>query len=248
MKDFYNKVVVITGGNSGIGEAIAHKFDQEGAKVVIFGRDQNKLDAVCQKLHQGIAVKGDIQKLSDIENLFKITEKTFGKVDVLVANAGIASRKVVDEVDEDYFDEMVNINYKGVYFTVQRSIPLLNPGASVILISSIACHVGILNHSVYSSTKAAVSMLARNFAADLIKRKIRVNAISPGFTDTPIFDSAKKENSHLIEECCTAIPLARFGDPSEIAEAAAFLSSPQAAYIVGIDLVVDGGVTAINPL
>lgn len=247
MGSFEGKIVVITGGNSGIGEAAAKKFDQEGAKVVIFGRDQKRLDAVRSKLRQAIAVKGDVQKISDLDRLYDETRKAFGKIDVLVANAGIASKKSVEEVDEKFFDEMVSINYKGIYFTVQRAVASLNPNASVILISSSACHKGWKHHSVYSSTKAAVSMLARNFSADLIDRGIRVNAISPGMTETPIFDSFKKSNPNVIADIIKMIPVKRFAAPSEIAEAISFLASPKAAYIVGVDLVVDGGTSSIYP-
>jgi NAD(P)-dependent dehydrogenase (short-subunit alcohol dehydrogenase family) len=125
MSEFNGKVVVVTGGNSGIGQAIAEKFDREGAKIVIFGRDQQKLDHVCKGLNQAFAVQGDIQKLADIKKLFKLTQDKFGKIDVLIANAGIASLRLVDDVDETYFDEIVNTNYKGLYFTVQRSLVLL---------------------------------------------------------------------------------------------------------------------------
>lgn len=246
MSEFKDKVVVITGGNSGIGEAIAHKFDQEGAKVVIFGRDQNKLDRTCQELRQTLAVKGDVKNLFDLDELFKKTTQKFGKIDVLIANAGIASRKHVSEVDEEFFDDMVTTNYKGVYFTVQKSLSSLNPGASIILISSLACHVGAPNHSVYSSTKAAVSMMARNFSADLIDRGIRVNAISPGFIETPMFDPVKADNPNSLIEIAQKVPVKRFGDAEEIADAALFLSSNKAAYIVGVDLVVDGGVSALR--
>jgi NAD(P)-dependent dehydrogenase (short-subunit alcohol dehydrogenase family) len=248
MSDFTNKIVVITGGSSGIGKAIAEKFDQQGAKVVIFGRDQHKLNQVCKTLRETIAVQGDVRNIADIEKLFKHTHDAFGKIDVLIANAGIASRRFVQEVDERFFDDIVATNYKGVYFTVQRSIPHLNAGASVVLISSTARHIGCRNHSVYSSAKAAVSMLARSFAADLVDRGIRVNAISPGFTDTPLFDSVKDKTPHLIAKYTNDIPLKRFATASEVAEAALFLSSPKAAYIVGTDLVIDGGVSSIYPL
>jgi NAD(P)-dependent dehydrogenase (short-subunit alcohol dehydrogenase family) len=244
--NFKDKVVVITGGNSGIGKAIAEKFDQQGAKIVIFGRQKGTLEKSLKEFKQAIAIQGDIRKLSDIERLFEETKKNFGKVDVLIANAGIAARRDVQEVDEAFFDEIVDINYKGLYFTVQRSIPYLNPGASVVLISSIAAHVGIASHSVYSSTKAAVSRLARNFSADLIGKGIRVNALSPGFTDTPIFDPLKKSNPQEIKKYTQTIPMKRFAEASEVADAAVFLSSPQASYIVGVDLIIDGGVTAIR--
>lgn len=248
MGDFTDKVVVITGGNSGIGEAIARKFNDEGAKIVIFGRDKHKLDSLCKQFQSAISVSGDVRKVADIEKIFLETEKAFGKVDILIACAGIATRKIVDEVDEKLFDEMVDTNYKGVFFTIQRSIPSLKTGSSIVLISSSACHKGWRNHSVYSSTKAAVSMLARNFAADLIERGVRVNAISPGFTDTPIFDSTKSNAPHQITEYLKSIPVKRFAEPSEIADAVLFLASPKASYIVGVDLVVDGGASSIHPL
>jgi NAD(P)-dependent dehydrogenase (short-subunit alcohol dehydrogenase family) len=239
MSSFKNKVVIVTGGNSGIGRAIAEEFDKEGAKLVIFGRNKEKLDQVQKKLRNSIAVAGDVCKISDLDNLFKVTSDKFGKVDVLIANAGIASRKPVDEVDEIYFDEMVNINFKGVYFTVQRAIPFLNNNASIVLISSMACHAGWPSHSVYSSTKAAVSMLAKNFSADLIQRGIRVNAISPGFTATEMYEK------NFVTEYKKRIPTGEFAKPEEIAKAAIYLSSPDAISIVGTDLVIDGGFTSI---
>lgn len=247
MSEFKNKVVVVTGGNSGIGEAIAKKFNQLGARVVIFGRDQKKLDAVVkQELPGAIAVQGDVKRIADLDKLFATTEHEFGKIDVLIANAGVSSRRIIDEVDEKFFDEIVDTNYKGVYFTVQRAVSRLNLGASVILISSAACHNGWHSHSVYSSAKAAVSMLARNFSADLIGRGIRVNAISPGMTETPIFDTWRQSNPNITEELAKEIPMKRFADPSEIASAAAYLSSKEGSFIVGIDLVIDGGINSIR--
>lgn len=249
MNEFLNKVVVITGGNSGIGEAIASKFNEHEAKIVIFDRaDQKKLEAQCQQLKQAIFVQGDVRNISDIEKLYKETEKAFGKIDVLIASAGIAGNRIVDEVNEDFFDDIVNTNFKGVYFTIQRAIPHLKNGSSVILISSVARLAGFRNDSVYSSTKAAVSTLARNFAADLIKREIRVNAISPGYTDTPIFDKLKIHSPQKIQEFERTIPLGRFACPAEIAEAALFLASIKSSYVVGADLVIDGGASAISPL
>lgn len=239
MSYFTDKVVVVTGGNTGIGKSIAEKFNTEGAKLTLFGRDQNRLDQTQNSLRQAIAVTGDVCNISDLDRLFKTTHDEFGKIDVLVANAGIASRRAVDEVDESYFDEMVNINFKGVYFTVQRAIPFLNKNASIILISSMASHAGWPSHSVYSSTKAAVSMLARNFSADLIHKGIRVNAISPGYTATSMYEQG------FIDEYKKRIPMGEFTKPEEIADAVVFLSSPSAASIVGIDLVIDGGFTAI---
>jgi NAD(P)-dependent dehydrogenase (short-subunit alcohol dehydrogenase family) len=236
---FNNKIVVVTGGNSGIGQAIAEEFNKQGAKIVIFARNKDKLKQVKNKLENSIAVSGDVCKISDLDKLFKITNDKLGKIDILIANAGIASRRGVEKVDENYFDEMVNTNFKGVYFTVQRSIPFLNNHASIILISSMACHAGWPSHSVYSATKAAVSMLAKNFSADLIPKGIRVNAISPGFTATDVYEA------NFIAEYKKRIPTSEFVKPEEIAKAAIYLSSPEAMSIVGVDLVIDGGFTSI---
>ena len=240
MFNFDKKIAVVTGGNSGIGRAIAENFSNNGAKVAIFGRDQMKLAETQQSLNHSLAVHGDICKMADIDNLFAKTHQQFGKIDILVANAGVADLRIVDDVDEAFFDEIVDTNYKGVYFTVQRALPYLNDGASIILISSMACHGGWRAHSVYSSAKAAVSMLARNFSADLIHRGIRVNAISPGYTDTPMY-----ADQSLVTEISKSIPARRFAQPQEIAKMAAFLSSTDASYIIGQDIVIDGGVTSI---
>jgi NAD(P)-dependent dehydrogenase (short-subunit alcohol dehydrogenase family) len=236
---FNNKVVVITGGNSGIGQSTAEEFNKEGAKIALFARNKSRLDRVKKTLTNAITVSGDVCTISDLDVLFKATNEKLGKIDILIANAGIASRRSVDDVDEAYFDEMININFKGVYFTVQRAIPFLNKNASIVLISSMASHGGWPSHSVYSSTKAAVSMLAKNFSADLIQRGIRVNAISPGFTVTDMYDK------NFITGYKNRIPSGEFAKPEEIAKAAIYLSSPDAISIVGIDLVIDGGFTSI---
>jgi len=239
MSSFTGKVVVITGGNTGIGQSIAEKFNREGAKCALFARDEQKLDQAHKTLARSIAIAGDVRKISDLDRLFHATHKALGKIDVLVANAGIASRRHISEVDEQYFDEMVDINFKGVYFTVQRALPFLNDHASIVLISSMACHGGWPTHSVYSASKAAVSMLARTLSADLIDRGIRVNAISPGFTATNMYPKS------FMDEYKSRIPTGEFAKPSEIADAVAFLSSASAASTVGIDWVIDGGFTSL---
>ena len=157
----------------------------------------------------------------------------FGKIDVLIANAGIAGRRIVDEVSEEFFDDIVNTNFKGVYFTIQRAIQSLNNNSSVILMSSVARLAGFHNDSIYASTKSAVYTLARNFAADLIGRGIRVNSISPGYTHTPIFDEVKVQYPQIIQKFTTTIPVGRFANTSEIAEAVVFLASTKSSYIVG---------------
>lgn len=246
MKD---KVVVITGGNSGIGAATAQKFSQQGAKIVIFDRAaKDKLELQQQTLQSSHFVQGSVCHLPDLERLYQETQKVYGGIDILVANAGIAGARHIEEVDETFFDAIVDTNFKGLFFTVQRAIPLLRRGSSVILVSSAARHVGFKQDSVYSSTKAAVSMLARNLAADLIGKGIRVNALSPGYTDTPIFDKMKQHFPQKFETLSRKVPLGRFATPEEIAEAISFLASEKSSYIVGVDLIVDGGATSIYPL
>lgn len=187
MGTLFHKIAAITGGSSGIGLAITKKFEKESAKVAVLGRDPNKLEQVSKETKDALVFQGDVCKIADLDHFYQTIYKEFGKLDILVANAGIAQSRHLQEVDEQFFDDIVNTNYKGVYFSVQRALPFLNPGASIILISSAAAHIGWPNHSVYSSAKAAVSYLARSFSVDLISEGIRVNAISPGFVDTPIF-------------------------------------------------------------
>lgn len=244
--DFTNKVVVITGGASGIGKAIAEKFQQAKAQIVLFDKDEIKLSAAKQKLPQSLVIQGDVRNIKDLDHLMAATEKAYGKIDILIAAAGIGERRLVDQVDEVFFDEIIDIDFKGVYFTVQRSISRLHQGSSVILISSVASHLTWAAHSVYSSAKAAVSMLVRNFAADLIGRGIRVNGISPGFTNTPIFAPLQNNDPQYFARVLKNVPTGRIADPTEIAEAALFLCSSKAAYIVGVDLVVDGGMSAMK--
>jgi NAD(P)-dependent dehydrogenase (short-subunit alcohol dehydrogenase family) len=239
MTEFTNKLIAITGGNSGIGKSIVKKFHEEGTKIAILGRDKNKLERTKELFDCEIAFAGDVSKISDLDSFYNNIYTNLGKIDILVANAGIASRCNLDEIDEQTFDEMVNINFKGVYFTVQRAIPFLNQNASIVLISSMAAHGAWPSHSLYSSTKAAVSMLAKNFAADLIDKGIRVNAISPGYTATDMYDP------NFVNSYKKRIPSGEFTKPEEIAEAVAFLASSKANSIVGIDLVIDGGFTTI---
>lgn len=241
MQDLHNKTVVVTGGNSGIGQAIAAAFHQQQAKLALFGRDQHKLNNVAEELRDRVmTVQGDITILSDIDKLYQNVSKTYGKIDVLVVNAGIAGHGKVDVVDEQQFDAIMNTNLKGAYFTVQKAVPFLNDNASIIMISSMACHGGWPDLSVYSASKAAVSVLAKSFSADLIDRGIRVNAISPGFTDTPIFTDRS-----VIPNASQLVPVKRFAEPQEIAEAAVFLA--RSTYIVGVDLLIDGGISTIRP-
>ncbi|MBS0286056.1 MAG: SDR family oxidoreductase [Proteobacteria bacterium] len=240
MKAFEKKVVLITGGNSGIGKATAKAFYEKGAKVIIFGRDLTKLQNVVNEFPGMTAIAGDVAKLAELDKLYQAVGENNGKIDVLVVNAGIAGNKKVEEVDELHFDSIMNVNLKGAYFTVQKAVPYLNPNASIILISSMASHGGWKGLSVYSAAKAALAVLAKSFSADLIDKGIRVNSISPGFTDTPIFT-----DKSVIPKASALVPLKRFATPEEMADAAVFLASNN--YVVGVDLLIDGGVSMFRP-
>ena len=240
-----NKVTVITGGNSGIGLGIAEEFRNQGAKVAICGRDRRTLDEAQKQLGENVlVVQADVANLADIEALYKQTSERFGKIDSLVVNAGVAVFQPVDQVDEATFDKIVNINFKGAYFTIQKALPYLNDGASIVLISSIAQSKGIANTSVYSATKAALRSLARTLTADLLPRGIRVNVISPGPIETPIFGKLglPPESVDQAKESFTQmVPMKRMGTSEEVAKAALFLASRDSSFIAGEEIQVDGG-------
>lgn len=242
MQRLTGKVAVITGGNSGIGKGVAEHFYREGAKVVIFGRDAAKLAAAKQEMGNDIlAIQGDVTNTADLKNLFEQTKNTFGKIDILVVNSGVGLRLHVSDVTEENFDNMVNINYRGAYFTVKYSLDYLNTPASIILIASVAASMTVKHHSVYASSKAAVIKLAKNFAIDLGERGIRVNSISPGYIKTPIFDQRLEKDPAYLSRRAANVPLKRIGTPQDIANAALFLASDEASYVTGADLIVDGG-------
>jgi len=249
-----NKVAVITGGNSGIGLATAHEFSANGAKVVIFGRNHETLDKAAASLSgDALAVQGDVRKLGDIDRLFEEAGKRFGKIDVLVANAGIARFAPAERLPEALFDELCDIHFKGAFFTVQRALPHLRDGSSVILVS--ACDAdkqGRAGTSIYTAAKSAVRSLARSFSVELLPRRIRVNVLSPGMTDTPIITregGPPGVTPEAIAEIITrSIPLRRQGTPEEMAKAMLFLASDDSSYCLGMELLCDGGLTQlINP-
>jgi len=245
----HNKVAVITGGSSGIGLSIAKKFHKEGAKVIIFGRKQEGLDAAVAEIGADVlAVQGDVSKLADLERLYADTTAKHGKVDVLVANAGVAQFAPLEATDEAHFDQLSDINFKGAFFTVQKAQPHLNDGASIVLTSSAVNQLGMPNTSVYSATKAAVRSLARTLSAELVGRGIRVNVLSPGPIETPIFGKLGLPQEALdgfAADMTEQVPLKRFGQPEEMASAALFLASEDSSYVVGIDLVADGGISQL---
>jgi NAD(P)-dependent dehydrogenase (short-subunit alcohol dehydrogenase family) len=244
-KRFAGKTVVVTGGNSGIGLATAKLFHDEGAQVAISGRDQKTLDEALKTIGNGtLAVKADVSKLADIDKLYAQVTAKFGKIDVLFANAGIAKFAPASDSNEQLFDENFDINVKGLYFTLQKALPLLNDSAAIVLNASVVGTKGYPGTSIYSATKAAVRSLARTFASELVDRGIRVNVVSPGPIETPILAKGglpQAAQEQFEADIKTRVPMKRFGRPEEVAYAALFLASSEASYITGVDLNVDGG-------
>jgi NAD(P)-dependent dehydrogenase (short-subunit alcohol dehydrogenase family) len=249
MTKLSGKIAVITGGNSGMGLATAQLFAREGAKVIITGRRQKELDEAVESIGvDAEGVLGDVSRLSDLDKLHDHVKAKYGRVDVIFANAGLGSLAPIDQVTEAQFDETFNVNVKGTYFTVQKLLPLVPDGGSIILNASIASSKGMEAFSVYSATKAAVRSLARTLTTDLKARKIRVNAISPGPIDTPIFGKTgltEQEIEGFKSGITSQVPLGRIGLPEEIAKPALFLASDDSSYISGIELTVDGGMAQV---
>jgi len=248
-KKLAHKVAVITGGSSGMGLATAKRFVQEGADhVFITGRRKEVLDAAVGKIgEKATGIPGDVASLSDLDRLYESVKAYGRKIDVVFANAGIARLAPFGTVDEKFYDLHFDANVKGLFFTVQKLLPLLNDGAAIILNASIASIKGFPGISVYGATKAAVRSFARTWTNELRERRIRVNAISPGHIDTPIFEGWQKGDAltKMKDDLAKSVPLGRLGDPDEIAKAVSFLASDEASYISGIELFVDGGVAQI---
>ena len=244
-----NKVTVITGGNSGIGLATAKLFSKEGAKVVITGRRQDVVEAAAKEIGGGaVGITNDTSNMTDIDNLYQEIEKLHGKIDVLFLNAGVATFAPIDYVTEEMFDNQFNINVKGLYFNIQKALPLMKSGGSIILTTSAADQTGSPNTSVYSASKAAVRSLARTLSGELLAKGIRVNSIAPGPIETPIFDKlgmAEEMLNQVKEQFAGMVPMKRFGTADELAKGALFLASDVSSYIAGIDLAVDGGLVSI---
>jgi len=240
-----NKVAVITGGSSGIGLAIAKRFAQEGAKVAITGRNQQTIDrAIAEIGPNGLGIQGDVSKLADLTRIYQTVADHLGKVDTLIVNAGVYVLAPLADFTEEQFDQVSDINFKGAFFSVQKALPVLKDGASVVLISSTVNGKGIPNHSAYSATKAAVRSLARSFSADLLDRKIRVNTLTPGPVDTPVFASVTsnaEEAKAMKEAMGNFTPVKRVAMPEELATAALYLASDDSAFMLGAELLRDGG-------
>jgi NAD(P)-dependent dehydrogenase (short-subunit alcohol dehydrogenase family) len=236
------KIALITGGNSGIGLATAKQFVHEGAYAFITGRREPELAAAVKEIGSHVTgVQGDVSNLGDLDRLFAQIKREKGKLDIVFANAGGAKFAPLGKITEEHYDALFNSNVKGLLFTVQKALPLLPDGASIILNASVAASIGRLPEwSVYNATKAVIRSFARTWTTDLKDRRIRVNAVSPGFTDTPPWHSieAAEERMKMISN---SIPLGRFGTPVEIAKAVVFLASDDSSYITGTELFVDGG-------
>ena len=244
------KVAVITGGNSGIGLAAAQRFVSDGAYVFITGRRQSELDAAVKQLGKDnvSGVQGDVSNLADLDRLYTAVKEQKGHIDILFANAGVGQRAPLGTITEAQFDEIFDINVKGLLFTVQKALPLFHDGGSIILNASIGASKGVGATSVYSATKAAIRSFARTWTVDLKHRKIRINAVSPGPIDTPAFNSlaqTEEEIRQIKVNLVAAVPMGRIGNPDEIAKAVSFLASDDSSYITGIELFVDGGMAQI---
>jgi NAD(P)-dependent dehydrogenase (short-subunit alcohol dehydrogenase family) len=246
MDKLKNKVAVITGGNSGIGFGIAQEFKNEGVRGVIVGRNQQTLDSsVAQLGADFIAINADVTRIADLERIFKETAGKFGKIDVIVANAGAGTVGTVADISEADYDKTMDLNLKSVYFTVQKALPYMNDGGSIILIGSNAAHRAYASFGLYGAAKAAVIYFAKAFSNDLLDRKIRANVITPGTTDTPAFDKfVPAEQIEAVKKHYAGVmPIGRIGQPSDIGRTAVFLASDDSSFMLGAELLVDGGMT-----
>ncbi len=246
---FEGKVAVVTGGNSGIGLGAAKAYAAEGAKVVITGRDQKTLDAAAKDIGPGtLAIRADVSKLAEIDGAIAQIKKTHGVIDALFVNAGVGKFVPLEQVTEAFFDEIMTINLKGLFFTIQKAVPLMPKGSAIVLNASINAHLGMAGSTVYGASKAAVINLAQTLSADLLEKGIRVNAVSPGPITTPILDRGGLTPEQLQgtkDWIISQVPLKRFGTTDELARAVLFLSSSDSTFVVGTELIVDGGMVKV---
>ncbi|QHS51873.1 glucose 1-dehydrogenase [Edaphobacter sp. 12200R-103] len=243
------KIALVTGGNSGIGLATAKRFVTEGAKVIITGRRKENLDAAVKEIGaDATAIRADASRIEDIEKVVAEINKQYGRIDVLFVNAGGGEFATIDQVTEEHFDKTFNTNVKGLFFTVQKALPLIPAGGTIVLNASIVSVKGMPAFGVYSATKAAVRSFARTWTNELKDRQIRVNVVSPGPIDTPAVDGlvadaeqAKQLKAALVSQ----VPLGRIGTPDEIAKAVVFLASDDSSFVAGVELFVDGGMVQV---
>lgn len=249
MNRLQNKVAVITGGNSGIGFATAQEFIAEGAQVVITGRNAQAVrEAVAELGSQAQGVVSDAASMADLHQLADQLRVHHPRIDVLFVNAGVAFFVPIAQVDEAHYDAMFTTNVKGAYFTIQQLLPLMSDHGSIILTSSTAAHLGMAGASVYTATKAALTTLARTLSAELLDRHIRVNAISPGPTDTPAMDKmgvSAEVQAQMFEGFLQQVPMKRMGAPKEIATVVTFLASDDSSFVMGEDIIVGGGIATL---
>ena len=246
---FNGRVAVVTGGNSGIGLGVAKAYAREGASVVITGRDQKTLQAAAEEIGPGtLAIKSDATKISDIENAMSRIREQFGRIDALFVNAGVAKLIPIGEVTETFFDETFNVNVKGVLFTVQKALPLMRSGSAIVLNASINGHKAMPNTTVYAASKAAVISLVKNLSIELVERGIRVNSISPGPIESALLsrDLSAEELQQTKDWIVSQVPMKRFGQPEEIAAAVLYLTSPESGFVIGADLIIDGGMETLS--
>jgi len=246
---FNGRVAVVTGGNSGIGLGVAKAYAREGASVVITGRDQKTLQAAAEEIGPGtLAIKSDATKISDIENAMSRIREQFGRIDALFVNAGVAKLIPIDEVTETFFDETFNVNVKGVLFTVQKALPLMRSGSAIVLNASINGHKAMPNTTVYAASKAAVISLVKNLSIELVDRGIRVNSISPGPIESALLsrDLSAEELQQTKDWIVSQVPMKRFSQPEEIAAAVLYLTSPESGFVIGADLIIDGGMETLS--
>lgn len=249
MAKLNGKIALVTGGNSGMGLAAARLFVNEGAQAIITGRRQKDLNEAVNSIGKNIeGVRGDVSNLPDLDALYDHIKAKYGRLDVLFANAGIGAIAPIGGVSEEQFDQTFDVNVKGTFFTVQKLLPLIPDGGSIILNSSIAGSKGLEAFTVYSATKAAIRSFARTWTTDLKTRKIRVNVIAPGPIDTPIFGKAglaPEQVDGYKAMMVQQVPLGRLGHVDEIARSALFLASDDSSYITGVELSVDGGLAQV---
>jgi NAD(P)-dependent dehydrogenase (short-subunit alcohol dehydrogenase family) len=233
------KTAVITGGTEGIGLATAKLFVKEGAYVFITGRRQKELDAAVKEIGGNVSgIQGDIAQLADLDRLYQTVSKVKGRIDIVFANAGVGEVVPIGEVTAEHFDKLFNINVRGTLFTVQKALPLLNDGSSIILNGSVASVKGTAGFGVYGASKAAIRSFVRTWTTDLKERRIRSNVVSPGPINTPLLN---RQSPEMIARIASTIPMGRLGEPEEVAKVALFLASDDSSFVTGIELFVDGG-------
>jgi len=246
---FQGKVAVVTGGNSGIGLGVAKAYAREGAQVAITGRNEKTLETAAKEIGaETLAIQSDAGKIADIEASMKKIKERFGRIDAMFVNAGVAKLLPFEQVTEAIFDETVNINMKGVFFTVQKATPLMSKGSAIVLNASINAHLGMAGTTVYGATKAAVINMAKTLSRELLEKGIRVNAISPGPITSALLgrEGMSQEKVQEIKDWIQSqVPLKRFGTPEEIAAGVLYLTAPESAFVLGAELIIDGGMATL---